>query len=98
MDAYGESSAASELVRHAAWLRRLALALVGDAALADDVVQGTFVAALAHPPEGGGMPRTWLARVVRNAAKQTFRSGGRRARREAESSGPPPLPGPRETA
>ena len=97
METHEEHHAASELVRHAAWLRRLALALVGDVAAADDVVQETYVAALSHPPSGGLVPRSWLARVARNAARQTFRSQGRRARREAKSSGPAALPGPRET-
>ena len=97
MDRTEEHPAASELIGHAVWLRRLALALVGDAATADDVVQEAFVAALSRPPAGGRMPRTWLARVVRNAAKQSFRSQARRDRREAESSGPAPVPGPDET-
>ena len=51
MDNMTENRAASELLRHAAWLGRLARALVGDAATADDVVQEAFVAAL--------LPRAW---------------------------------------
>jgi len=97
METFGEHPDATDLIRHAAWLRRLAVALVGDLATADDLVQETFVAALSRPPRGGHMPRAWLARVVRNAAKQTFRSRDRRTRREAESAEPQALPGPRET-
>ncbi len=97
METFGEHPDAADLIRHAAWLKRLAVALVGDVATADDLVQETFVTALSRPPRGGRMPRAWLERVVRNAAKQTFRSRGRRTQREAETAGPVPLPGPRET-
>lgn len=63
------------LLAQSDWARGLALRLVGDAQLADDVVQEAWVAALERPPEGARL-REWFARVVRNLAL-------RRRRREA---------------
>lgn len=73
---------AEELLAHADWLRRLARALVGDAA-ADDVVQETYEVALASPPKQEGALRPWLGGVARNLARMRHRSGQRRERREA---------------
>lgn len=63
------------LLAQSDWARGLALRLVGDAQLADDVVQEAWVAALERPPEGARL-REWFAQVVRNLAL-------RRRRREA---------------
>ena len=49
------------LLRHRAWLHRLASALVRDDA-ADDVVQETLRVAMERPPHGA--LRTWLHRVA----------------------------------
>lgn len=68
------------LLDHARFLRRLALRLVHDEGAADDVVQETWLAALAHPPRRPGPLRPWLARVARNAA---LKLGRRRARDRA---------------
>src|SRR5918993_1408039 len=56
--------------RHAAYIYRLALSIVHDRSLADDVVQETMIRAWRWAPIGpdGDMPRAWLARVARNAA------------------------------
>ena len=75
------------LLEHATWLRRLAAGLVGDRALADDIVQDTWVAALGSPPGQGHPLRPWLARVVRNAARFRWRSDANRAAREAATAG-----------
>jgi len=56
--------------RHAAYIYRLALSIVHDRSLADDVVQETMIRAWRWAPiePDGNMPRAWLARVARNAA------------------------------
>lgn len=72
-----------ELLGEAVWLRRLAASLVSDAALADDLVQDTWVSALRSPPTATGDARPWLARVVRNLASNARRSRGRREARES---------------
>ena len=56
--------------RHAAYIYRIALSIVRDRALADDVVQETMIRAWRGGPiqPDGDMPRAWLARVARNAA------------------------------
>src|SRR5262245_58257829 len=48
-----------DLLADAAWMRRLARALLGDPHDADDIVQDTWLAALRHPPEGGRAVRPW---------------------------------------
>ncbi len=86
-----------ELLAHAEWLRRLARALVGEAA-ADDVVQETYEVALTQPPKRAGALRPWLGGVARNLAKMRKRAGARRARREEAAAGAPAVaaPGPEE--
>src|SRR5262245_23332549 len=70
------------LLEHATWLRALARSLVGDAALADDLTQETWVAALRRPPEGDRDVRPWLGTVLRNVARFRGRGDGNRAARE----------------
>lgn len=86
---------AEELLAHADWLRRLARALVGDAA-ADDVVQETYEVALTSPPKREGALRPWLGGVARNLARMRRRSGQRRERREESAEVPPEAPTPEE--
>jgi RNA polymerase sigma-70 factor (ECF subfamily) len=71
----GDESIDPELLRgaidrHAAYIYRLALSIVRDRALADDVVQETLIRAWRWGPieVDGEMPRAWLARVARNVA------------------------------
>ena len=68
-----------------AW--RLAYALVGNAADAEDVVQEAFVVATrkphAIPSDGDGWP--WIAAVVTNAARNLRRVRGRWTRRTSGS-------------
>jgi RNA polymerase sigma-70 factor (ECF subfamily) len=71
-----------QLLVHAAWLRRFARALVRDDDAAEDVVQGTLVAAWQHPPAEDVKPRSWLARVAANRARDDRRGEGRRQARE----------------
>src|SRR5262245_3880009 len=78
------------LLAEHAWARRLAYRLVRDAALADDLAQEACVRALGRAPASG--PRTWLAAVVRNLARQGRRERGRRARREETAARHETLP------
>ncbi len=93
-----EERQGAELLRHAAWIRRLAIGLAGDAALADDLVQDTWLAALRRPPSADRPLTPWLAAVLRNAARQAFRSGARRSARQAEARARAPVAGPEELA
>ena len=72
---------ADELLRHAAWLRALARTLVGEAD-ADDVVQETWVAAVARRPSAVHSLRAWLGAVARNVVRQSARAAARRRERE----------------
>jgi RNA polymerase sigma-70 factor (ECF subfamily) len=69
-----------DLLLHAGWLRRFAVALVKDLDVAEDVVQETLVTAWQRPAENTGRP--WLARVARNVSIDLWRSSNRRERRE----------------
>ncbi len=71
------------LIQEAAWLRRLAGHLVRDPGAADDVVQETWMAALAGRASflaaaGAGARRGWLATVARRSAGRHARSAMRR--------------------
>lgn len=70
------------LLAHAAWLRKLARSLVADPALADDVVQDTWVAALRRPPDAGRPLRPWLRTVLTNVVRFRWRGEANRAARE----------------
>ena len=73
---------ADELLRHAAWVRRVARALVRGADRVDDLEQETWLAALSRPPRHGGDKRSWLGAVTRNVARHLFRGEATRARHE----------------
>ena len=77
-----------ELLAHAAWLRRLAVALLGPSPLVDDVVQETWTTALARPPSRPGSLRPWLRAVLQNLVRLQARGQRRRQHREqlADSS------------
>jgi len=73
-----------DLLLHAGWLRRFAVALVKDLDAAEDLAQETLVAAWQRPAENTGRP--WLARVARNLAIDLWRSSDRRERRELSAA------------
>ncbi|MEO8699110.1 MAG: sigma-70 family RNA polymerase sigma factor [Kofleriaceae bacterium] len=73
---------AEELLVHASWLRGLALRLVRDADVADDLVQDTWVATIRRAPETGEPVKPWLATVLLNALRMRLRGEGRRSMRE----------------
>ena len=62
--------------QHAAAVYRLAISIVRDPALADDVVQETMIKAWRHAPHqaDGTVPRAWMLRVARNAAISMLRT------------------------
>ena len=93
-----ESHAIDDLLEHAAFARRLARALVGDEARADDVVQQAWLNALEHPPRAGRGVKAWLATVVRNTASKLRRDESRREAREQRAATPEPLPSTAEVA
>jgi RNA polymerase sigma factor (sigma-70 family) len=64
----------AQLWKDAAWLRRLALALVGDVSLAEDLVQDVWLTALQAQPRFQGTARPWLAKVARNLVRSEMRS------------------------
>ncbi len=70
------------LLGHAGWLRALAGQLVGDGAVADDLVQETWLRTLRRPPRAGVAVRAWLARVLSNTAASAVRQEQRQRRRE----------------
>lgn len=73
---------AKQLLADAAWLRRLASSLAGDAD-ADDVVQESWIAAWRKQPGDDRPLGPWLARVARDLAAMRRRSERRRIAREA---------------
>jgi RNA polymerase sigma-70 factor (ECF subfamily) len=77
---------------HADYVRRLARSLVFDDALADDVAQDVWVAALEHGPRESGSLRAWLATLARNLAWKSRRGERRRAAREESAARPEAVP------
>lgn len=66
----------SPLASHDPFLRRLALALLGDEASADDAVQETLRRALGSKATGPiARPRAWLAQIMRHYVSGTRRRG-----------------------
>lgn len=70
------------LLEHRDFVRRLATQLVRDDALAEDVAQDAWLAAVANPPRRDGV-RAWLRQVARRLAMRHRRTETRRLRREA---------------
>ena len=64
----------SDLLEHREFLERFARSLARDPAVADDVVQETWLTALERPPKHRGDLRAWLRRVARNVFLQRHRS------------------------
>lgn len=64
------------------WLGPLARSLVRNPDLADDLVQDVYVRAIEKPPRDLAAPRAWLAKVLRNEARQKHRGDAARTRRE----------------
>ena len=91
--ARGERGVLDELfVRHRALAYRVAYRLLGNEADALDAVQEGFVKALSHLTgfEGRSSFKTWLLRVVSNAALDLGRQRGRRETLSFDAFPPPP--------
>src|SRR5689334_17874263 len=80
------------LLADAGWVRRLAARLVADPGSADELAQETLVAAWRHPPAHGTPPRPWLARVLRNFARQKSRAQAARDAHERNQVRTPSAP------
>ncbi len=78
-----EVPSSEQLMAEMAWIRRLARALVKDAAAADDVAQETWLVATEQQPETNRPLRPWLARVVVNLVRTRRKASARRDQREA---------------
>ncbi|MCE9595292.1 MAG: sigma-70 family RNA polymerase sigma factor [Planctomycetes bacterium] len=87
----------ADLARETEALRRVARAIVFEPALAEDVVQEAWLAALGArgvASVGGG----WLTEAVRRIARNFVRDANRRSAREHASARPEALPSTAETA
>ena len=73
---------AIELEGHLDFVRRMARALVRDDHVAEDVVQETMMAAIAHRPSPSLGLRVWLSSVLRRRVLLHFRTEQRRVARE----------------
>ncbi len=78
-----ELSTLDEILAEEGFIRSLALKLVRDDELANDVFQETLLAALRRPRKSNAPLRSWLARVVHNRVAQNHRERLRRERHEA---------------
>jgi RNA polymerase sigma-70 factor (ECF subfamily) len=84
-----------ELLSHKTWLQKFAERVARNHALADDLVQETWLVALQWQASGQELARPWLARVLRNLARMRARGEVRRKQRElafvdADASAPSP--------
>ena len=80
-----------QLTAEMGWIRRLAMALVKDASVADDVAQEAYLAAAGHVPDDRPL-RPWLSRVVLNVVRMRGRSAKRREVRELAAPTPETVP------
>ncbi len=83
---------AETLLRHASGIRALLRGLLADDAQIDDVLQDTWVAALAKGPRPGVPLGPWLKRVAINFARRVRRGDARRLSRERVAARPDATP------
>lgn len=74
------------LLAHREWARGLARALVRDPADADDLEQTAWLEAIRRPPARDEGLRGWFATLLRRRARDRWREGERRGRREAATA------------
>lgn len=82
------------MVERSQWLRELARRLVRDPAIADDLVQDTWCAALGRRPDDLRDERGWLATLLANFARSRSRSDRARRKREEHCSRGEMIDGP----
>lgn len=83
-----------DLLAQQAFLRRLALDLVGRPEEAEDLVQEANLCALERPPEDGGRLRSWLATVVARVAARSRWRAAMRCERERNAARPEAVESP----
>jgi len=69
---------AEELLQHLGWMKRLALSMLGDEALAEDAVSETYLRVLRKPPSAGVPLGGWLNTTLKRNVLQSMRSRRRR--------------------
>lgn len=74
-----------DFIRESDRVQRLVYGLVGNTALADDILQEAWVRALEKPPKQNVAVGSWFARVARNLAVDWFRREGKIAKRREHS-------------
>lgn len=84
------------LLVEAAWLKRLAVTLAGDADDADDLVQESWIAAWRRAPDTSRPLRPWLGKVLRDESRMRRRADARRTQRETAAAGSDVASGPDE--
>src|SRR5688572_30765480 len=97
MDGAPRSLDPETLLAHTAFIRSVAAALVRDQGAVDDLVQETWLHAVATPPRAGWRVEAWLAGVTRNLARVLKRSHVRRVRREEARALPEAVPSAADT-
>lgn len=75
-----------ELLSHRNFLCNLALSLVLDEHLAEDIAQETLLAAIQTPPKFRTYLRSWLASITRNLSHKMLIKESRRKKREQEAA------------
>jgi RNA polymerase sigma factor (sigma-70 family) len=70
------------LLERTGWMRSLARQLCADRAVADDIAQDAWLAALEHPPRDTGAARAWIARVIANLTHARQRGESARSARQ----------------
>jgi RNA polymerase sigma-70 factor (ECF subfamily) len=84
------------LLSEAEWIRSLARALTANSAVAEELEQEVWVAALRSRTTLRGGLRPWLAQVMRNAARSIARSDAARGARERDAARDERLPSTRD--
>ncbi len=95
MSAHERAIPQDELLANLGWVQGLALRLMRDAGLAEDVAQETMARALERPPRtahSGAPLRAFLATLTRLLARDRRRADARRARRERAGARAEALP------
>lgn len=75
-----------DLLSHSEWVRRLAYSLARNADDAQDLVQETWVTAIAHPPRRGDNLKGWFRKLVRNKWLDLKKADSSRAGRERSTA------------
>ena len=86
MPAFERARGLAEFIRVRPDLLRYLTRFTGDADLAEDLVQETWVRLQERPPAEGGVLRGWLFRVATNLARDRERQERRRAALLAEAA------------